>query len=186
MPKQARAGSGRGRKTPGRRRAGLAPTGPVLVVLWRSDSPGSHVPKAADSSSTTPDPGPVRGIGVGLTLVYMFVSGQRRPHRCTIGNRLMGIRSADKDGYAPGGGAVFLRGLVTGAGMLLAVCRSRRGHFQMVRRGTVDPGAACSWVPRGPSSWWCPIPGTGTAGSGAGMTPPPRPSCSTSMPDATP
>ena len=33
----------------------------------------------------------------------------------------MGIRSADKDGYGPGGGGVFLRGLITGAGILLAV-----------------------------------------------------------------
>ena len=39
----------------------------------------------------------------------------------TLGNRLMGIRSTDADGYAPGGGAVFLRGLITGAGVLLAV-----------------------------------------------------------------
>lgn len=39
----------------------------------------------------------------------------------TPGNLLMGIRSADQDGYAPGAGAVFLRGLITGAGILLAV-----------------------------------------------------------------
>lgn len=62
------------------------------------------------------------GIGTSLTLVYLIVlvaiegrSGN------TIGNQLMGIRSTDADGYAPGGGAVFLRGLVTGAGVLLAV-----------------------------------------------------------------
>lgn len=62
------------------------------------------------------------GIGLGLTLVYIFVLlGLEGRSGITIGNRLMGIRSADNDGYAPGGGAVFLRGLVTGAGILLAV-----------------------------------------------------------------
>ncbi|MFB8370639.1 RDD family protein [Pseudarthrobacter sp. NPDC055928] len=62
------------------------------------------------------------GIGLGLTLVYIVVLlGLEGRSGITIGNRLMGIRSADNDGYAPGGGAVFLRGLVTGAGVLLAV-----------------------------------------------------------------
>jgi uncharacterized RDD family membrane protein YckC len=61
-------------------------------------------------------------IGVGLTLVYMgaLVLLEARSG-VTLGNRLMGIRSTDADGYAPGGGAVFLRGLITGAGILLAV-----------------------------------------------------------------
>ena len=62
------------------------------------------------------------GIGLGLTLVYMFVLlGMEGRSGITIGNHFMGIRSADKDGYAPGAGGVFLRGLVTGAGILLAV-----------------------------------------------------------------
>lgn len=62
------------------------------------------------------------GIGLGLTIVYIFVlCGMEGRSGATIGNRLMGIRSADKDGYAPGGGGVFLRGLITGAGILLAV-----------------------------------------------------------------
>jgi uncharacterized RDD family membrane protein YckC len=62
------------------------------------------------------------GIGTGLTLVYLFVvlSLEGRSGN-TIGNQLMGIRSADSEGYAPGGGSVFLRGLITGAGVLLAV-----------------------------------------------------------------
>jgi uncharacterized RDD family membrane protein YckC len=61
-------------------------------------------------------------IGVGLTLVYIFVlAGFEARTGNTIGNRLMGIRSTDRDGYAPGMGAVFLRGIVTGAGVLLAV-----------------------------------------------------------------
>ncbi|MCE3291228.1 MAG: hypothetical protein K0Q84_165 [Arthrobacter sp.] len=61
-------------------------------------------------------------IGVGLTLVYVFVlAGFEARSGNTIGNRLMGIRSTDMDGYAPGIGAVFLRGMVTGAGVLLAV-----------------------------------------------------------------
>ena len=62
------------------------------------------------------------GIGLGLTLVYIAVlAGMEARSGITIGNRLMGIRSADKDGYGPGGGGVFLRGLITGAGILLAV-----------------------------------------------------------------
>jgi uncharacterized RDD family membrane protein YckC len=62
------------------------------------------------------------GIGTGLTLVYLFVvlSLEGRSGN-TIGNQLMGIRSADSEGYAPGGGSVFLRGLITGAGVLLAM-----------------------------------------------------------------
>jgi uncharacterized RDD family membrane protein YckC len=61
-------------------------------------------------------------IGAGLTLAYAFaVASVEGRSGNTIGNRLMGIRSADKDGYAPGLGAVFLRGIVTGAGILLAV-----------------------------------------------------------------
>jgi uncharacterized RDD family membrane protein YckC len=61
-------------------------------------------------------------IGVGVTVIYMLVllSIEGRSGN-SIGNRLMGIRSADQDGYAPGAGALFLRGLITGAGMLLTV-----------------------------------------------------------------
>jgi uncharacterized RDD family membrane protein YckC len=62
------------------------------------------------------------GIGAGLVLAYAFaVASVEGRSGNTIGNQLMGIRSADKDGYAPGLGAVFLRGIVTGAGILLAV-----------------------------------------------------------------
>lgn len=62
------------------------------------------------------------GIGLGVTLVYLFVLlGLEARSGKTPGNLLMGIRSADKDGYAPGAGGVFLRGLITGAGVLLAV-----------------------------------------------------------------
>jgi uncharacterized RDD family membrane protein YckC len=61
-------------------------------------------------------------IGAGLTLLYAFaVASVEGRSGNTIGNQLMGIRSADMDGYAPGLGAVFLRGIVTGAGILLAV-----------------------------------------------------------------
>ncbi|WP_254703552.1 RDD family protein [Pseudarthrobacter sp. C4D7] len=62
------------------------------------------------------------GIGLGLTLAYLFVvlSLEARSGK-TPGNLAMGIRSADQDGYAPGAGAVFLRGLITGAGILLAL-----------------------------------------------------------------
>lgn len=62
------------------------------------------------------------GIGLGLTLAYLFVVlGLEARTGKTPGNLLMGIRSADQDGYAPGAGAVFLRGVITGAGILLAL-----------------------------------------------------------------
>ncbi|KIS28130.1 transporter [Arthrobacter sp. SPG23] len=61
-------------------------------------------------------------IAVGITVAYMLVLlGIEGRSGNTIGNRLMGIRSTDQDGYAPGTGALFLRGLITGAGILLAV-----------------------------------------------------------------
>ena len=44
-------------------------------------------------------------IGLGLTLVYLVVlPGIEGRSGSTIGNRLMGIRSTDADGYAPGDG----------------------------------------------------------------------------------
>jgi hypothetical protein len=62
------------------------------------------------------------GIGAGLTLVYTLVVAMLEARSgASLGNRLMGIRSTDADGFAPGGGAVFLRGLITGAGVLLTV-----------------------------------------------------------------
>ncbi|MGX1161774.1 putative RDD family membrane protein YckC [Arthrobacter sp. SLBN-100] len=62
------------------------------------------------------------GIGLGLTLVYLsVVMGWEARTGKTPGNLLMGIRGADNDGYAPGAGPVFLRGLITGAGILLAL-----------------------------------------------------------------
>jgi len=61
-------------------------------------------------------------IGLGLTLVYLVVlTGMESRSGKTLGNHVMGIRSADKDGYAPGSGGVFLRGLITGAGIILAL-----------------------------------------------------------------
>ncbi|UVJ40789.1 RDD family protein [Arthrobacter sp. CJ23] len=60
-------------------------------------------------------------IGLGVTVAYIFVLlGIEARSGNTIGNQLMGIRSADSDGYAPGAGVVFVRGIVTGAGVLLA------------------------------------------------------------------
>ena len=62
------------------------------------------------------------GIGAGLTLIYLVVLATLEGRTgATLGNRLMGLRCTDADGFAPGGGAVFLRGLITGAGVLLAV-----------------------------------------------------------------
>lgn len=62
------------------------------------------------------------GIGLGLTLVYLVVLlGMEGRSGVTIGNQMLGIRSTDKDGYAPGTGGVFLRGLITGAGIILAL-----------------------------------------------------------------
>ncbi|MCP8998900.1 RDD family protein [Pseudarthrobacter sp. RMG13] len=61
-------------------------------------------------------------IGLGLTLVYLAVLvGMEARSGKTLGNHVMGIRSADKDGYAPGAGGVFLRGLITGAGIILTL-----------------------------------------------------------------
>ncbi|MDJ0319706.1 RDD family protein [Pseudarthrobacter sp. PS3-L1] len=61
------------------------------------------------------------GIGLGLALVYAFVllGGEARSGS-TIGNRVMGIRSADTDGDAPGAARIFVRGIITGAGVVLA------------------------------------------------------------------
>ncbi|MCO4254932.1 RDD family protein [Pseudarthrobacter cellobiosi] len=62
------------------------------------------------------------GIGLGLTLVYLAVLvGMEGRSGKTLGNHVMGIRSADKDGYAPGADGVFLRGLITGAGIILTL-----------------------------------------------------------------
>jgi uncharacterized RDD family membrane protein YckC len=62
------------------------------------------------------------GIGLGLTLVYLAVLlGMEGRSGVTVGNQVMGIRSADRDGYAPGAGGVFLRGLITGAGIVLTL-----------------------------------------------------------------
>jgi uncharacterized RDD family membrane protein YckC len=61
-------------------------------------------------------------IAIGITVVYVLVLlGIEGRSGNTIGNRLMGIRSTDQDGYGPGAGALFLRGFITGAGILLAV-----------------------------------------------------------------
>lgn len=62
------------------------------------------------------------GIGLGITLVYAAVlTGLEARTGKTPGNLLMGIRSTDNDGYAPGAGGVFVRGLLTGAGVLLTL-----------------------------------------------------------------
>lgn len=62
------------------------------------------------------------GIGSALALVYALVlMGIEGRTGNTLGNQIMGIRSADKDGYAPGAGPVFLRGIITGAGIILGI-----------------------------------------------------------------
>lgn len=62
------------------------------------------------------------GIGLGITVVYAAVlTGIEARTGKTPGNLLMGIRSTDNDGYAPGAGGVFVRGLLTGAGVLLTL-----------------------------------------------------------------
>ncbi|MBT2587365.1 RDD family protein [Arthrobacter sp. ISL-95] len=59
-------------------------------------------------------------IGLGVTVVYTFVIlGLEAKSGNTVGNQLMGIRSADSDGYAPGAGVVFVRGILTGGLLLL-------------------------------------------------------------------
>ncbi|MEV7660270.1 RDD family protein [Paenarthrobacter sp. NPDC089316] len=76
-------------------------------------------------------------IGLGVTVVYTFVLlGLEAKSGNTIGNQLMGIRSADADGYAPGAGAVFVRGILTGGflivGSLAAVILSALGLLGLV------------------------------------------------------
>ncbi|MGX9901808.1 RDD family protein [Arthrobacter sp. SA17] len=62
------------------------------------------------------------GIGSALALVYALVlMGIEGRTGNTLGNQIMGIRSADKDGYAPGAGPVFVRGIITGAGIILGI-----------------------------------------------------------------
>ncbi|MEQ4565022.1 RDD family protein [Paenarthrobacter sp. CAP02] len=64
-------------------------------------------------------------IGLGVTVVYCFVLlGLEARTGNTLGNKLMGIRSTDSDGYAPGAGAVFVRGIVTGSVLLLGALAS--------------------------------------------------------------
>ena len=61
------------------------------------------------------------GIGLAVTALYTLVQAVAEARSgATLGNRVLGIRSTDADGYPPGGGAVVLRGLITGAGVLLA------------------------------------------------------------------
>ena len=95
----------------------------VLVVTFTLGFAG--ITRTRSGSFITYDTGSLvlfGSIGLGLTTAYMFVvMGWEARTGKTPGNLLMGIRSADNDGYAPGAGAVFLRGLVTGAGILLAV-----------------------------------------------------------------
>ena len=76
-------------------------------------------------------------IGLAVTVVYTFVLlALEAKSGNTIGNQLMGIRSADADGYAPGAGAVFVRGIVTGGllvvGSLAAVILSALGLLGLV------------------------------------------------------
>ncbi|MFF2843459.1 RDD family protein [Paenarthrobacter sp. NPDC057981] len=76
-------------------------------------------------------------IGLAVTVVYVFVLlALEAKSGNTIGNQLMGIRSADADGYAPGAGAVFVRGILTGAvlivGSLAAVILSALGLLGLV------------------------------------------------------
>lgn len=64
-------------------------------------------------------------IGLGVTVVYIFVIlGVEAKSGTTVGNKLMGIRSTDADGYAPGAGAVFVRGIITGGLLLLGILAS--------------------------------------------------------------
>ncbi|UUL75960.1 RDD family protein [Pseudarthrobacter sp. Fe7] len=109
------------------------------------------------------------GIGLGLTLAYLFVVlGLESRTGKTPGNLAMGIRSADQDGYAPGAGPVFLRGLITGAGILLALPAA----VLIVVLNGLTPHcsslARCSWWVAPGLCWlWCPTAGTRTAGCGA-------------------
>src|SRR6478735_8121118 len=99
-------------------------TGPVAVLIVLFAVGFAGVTQTRGGGSITYNTSSLvlfGGIGIGLTVAYTLVQALIEARSgVTLGNRLMGIRSADADGYAPGGGAVFLRGLVTGAGVLLA------------------------------------------------------------------
>ncbi|MGG5172058.1 RDD family protein [Pseudarthrobacter sp. J1738] len=61
-------------------------------------------------------------IGIGLTLAYIvfqciWESGTGK----TVGNSILGLRTTEFEGYAPGGGPVFVRGVIMGAGAILGV-----------------------------------------------------------------
>ena len=86
------------------------------------------------------------GIGLGLTLVYLVVlAGMEGRSGATIGNRLMGIRSADKDGYAPGAGrSVPAWPGHRGRDPPGARGGGADGHLQMVRHRAVHPRAVGS------------------------------------------
>ena len=76
-------------------------------------------------------------IGLGVTVLYTFVIlGLEAKSGNTVGNQLMGIRSADADGYAPGAGVVFVRGILTGGllllGSIVAVILSALGLIGLV------------------------------------------------------
>ncbi|ABM09951.1 RDD family protein [Paenarthrobacter aurescens] len=76
-------------------------------------------------------------IGLGVTVIYTFVLlGIEAKSGNTVGNQLMGIRSADSDGYAPGAGVVFVRGILTGGllvlGFIVAVILSALGAIGLV------------------------------------------------------
>lgn len=59
-------------------------------------------------------------IGLGVAVIYTFVIlALEAKSGNTVGNQLMGIRSADADGYAPGAGVVFVRGIITGGVLVL-------------------------------------------------------------------
>jgi len=99
-------------------------TGPVAVLIVLFAVGFAGVTQTRGGGSITYNTSSLvlfGGIGIGVTVAYTLVQALIEARSgVTVGNRLMGIRSADADGYAPGGGAVFLRGLVTGAGVLLA------------------------------------------------------------------
>lgn len=110
-----------------RRRLGAAVldwTGPaaVLVVLFVLGFAGVKQTRGGgsiiyDTSSLVL----LGGIGLAATAVYILAQATIEARSgATLGGRALGIRTADNDGYAPGGGAVFLRGLITGAGIVLA------------------------------------------------------------------
>ena len=97
----------------------LPPLAVLLVMIAIGITDVSSGGPAADDTAVLVLPGCLAaGFAAAYSAVLWVIEARSGS---TIGNRLMHIRTTDADGFAPGAGAVFIRGLITGAGAILAV-----------------------------------------------------------------